>query len=139
MILRVFFGILFVLMMGCSSTNKLTIYQQLDGKEGIEKLVDSFINQIGHDAKILPYFRQANVAHFRLGFMNHLCDITDGPCEYTGDSMVDIHTGMNISEHDFNRVVELLINAMDEQHIPQTIQNKILGRLAPLRPEVINI
>ena len=46
---------------------------------------------------------------------------------------------MNIPEKDFNRVVELLINAMDEQQIPQTVQNKILSRLAPLRPEIIDI
>ncbi|NRA82182.1 MAG: group 1 truncated hemoglobin, partial [Pseudoalteromonas sp.] len=89
--------------------------------------------------QILAYFKQTNVAHFRQGFITHLCSVTDGPCEYKGDNMVDIHTGMNIPEKDFNRVVELLINAMDEQQIPQTVQNQILSRLAPLRPEVINI
>ena len=53
--------------------------------------------------------------------------------------MIVMHTGMNISEKDFNRVVELLINAMDEQQIPQRLQNTLLERLAPMRSEVINI
>ncbi len=138
--MKTFFTFVFaVMLVGCASSNNGTLYQQLNGEQGIEKLVDSFINQIGRDEQILAYFKQTNVAHFRQGFITHLCSVTDGPCEYKGDNMVDIHTGMNISKKDFNRVVELLINAMDEQHISQTVQNKILSRLAPLRPEIINI
>ncbi|MBC7007931.1 group 1 truncated hemoglobin [Pseudoalteromonas sp. BZK2] len=139
MIKTLFTFVFTVMLVGCVSSNNGTLYQQLNGKQGIEKLVESFINQIGHDEQILAYFKQSNVAHFRQGFITHLCSVTDGPCEYKGDNMVDIHTGMNISKKDFNRVVELLINAMDEQQIPQTVQNKILSRLAPLRPEVIDI
>ncbi|MAH27751.1 MULTISPECIES: group 1 truncated hemoglobin [unclassified Pseudoalteromonas] len=139
MIKTLFTFVFTVMLVGCVSSNNGTLYQQLNGKQGIEKLVESFINQIGHDEQILAYFKQSNVAHFRQGFITHLCSVTDGPCEYKGDNMVDIHTGMNISKKDFNRVVELLINAMDEQQIPQTVQNKILSRLAPLRPEIIDI
>jgi hemoglobin len=53
--------------------------------------------------------------------------------------MVDIHTGMHISERDFNRVVDLLINAMDEQNISHRVQNKILAKMAPFRKEIIRI
>ncbi|WP_209327313.1 group I truncated hemoglobin [Pseudoalteromonas sp. PA2MD11] len=139
MIKTLFTFVFTVMLVGCVSSNNSTLYQQINGEQGVEKLVESFINQIGHDEQILAYFKQSNVAHFRQGFITHLCSVTDGPCEYKGDNMVDIHTGMNISKKDFNRVVELLINAMDEQQIPQTVQNKILSRLAPLRPEIIDI
>ena len=53
--------------------------------------------------------------------------------------MVAIHTGRNINEKDFNHVVDLLINAMDEQNIPHTVQNEILAKMAPLRGEIIKI
>lgn len=124
---------------GCSSASNLTFYQQLDGKAGLQRLVDSFINQIGNDEQIIHYFEHANISHFREGFINHLCVLTDGPCEYTRDSMVDIHTGMHITEADFNHVVDLLINAMNEQNINHTVQNKILAKMAPLRAEIIKI
>ncbi|MFY8328788.1 group I truncated hemoglobin [Pseudoalteromonas sp. ZZD1] len=136
---NLFFVLLLSTLMACTSASKLSLYQQLDGQEGIERLVDSFINQIGTDDTILPYFTHANVAHFRAGFITHLCAITNGPCEYKGDNMVDIHTGMHISERDFNRVVDLLINAMDEQHISHSVQNQVLAKMAPLRSEIINI
>ena len=115
------------------------MYQQLGGQTGLDRLVDSFINQIGHDEQIIHYFEDANISHFREGFINHLCVLTDGPCEYTRDSMVEIHTGMQINEADFNHVVDLLINAMNEQNIDHTVQNKILAKMAPLRADIIKI
>lgn len=123
----------------CSNMANLTLYQLLDGKAGLERLVDSFINQIGNDEQIIHYFEHANISHFREGFINHLCVLTDGPCEYTRDSMVEIHTGMHITEADFNHVVDLLINAMNEQNIDHTVQNKILAKMAPLRSQIIKI
>ena len=123
----------------CSNIANLTLYQQLDGQAGLERLVDSFINQIGNDEQIIHYFEHANISHFREGFINHLCVLTEGPCKYTRDSMVEIHTGMNISEADFNHVVDLLINAMNEQNIEHPVQNKILAKMAPLRSEIIKI
>ncbi|MDQ9091875.1 group 1 truncated hemoglobin [Pseudoalteromonas haloplanktis] len=128
-----------MILSACSNISNLTLYQQLDGQAGLERLVDSFINQIGNDEQVFHYFEYANISHFRAGFLNHLCVLTDGPCEYTRDSMVDIHTGMNITEADFNHVVDLLINAMNEQNIDHTVQNKILARMAPLRKEIIKI
>ena len=128
-----------MLLSACSNVSNLSLYQQLDGQAGLERLVDSFINQIGNDKQVFHYFEHANISHFRAGFINHLCVLTDGPCEYTGDSMVDIHTGMNITEADFNHVVDLLINAMNEQNISHTVQNKILAKMVPLRSEIIKI
>ncbi|MFC3034432.1 group 1 truncated hemoglobin [Pseudoalteromonas fenneropenaei] len=127
-----------LLVSGCQTASP-SLYQQIGAEAGAERLVDAFINQIGNDAQILPFFANASVAHFRAGFLTHMCDVLDGPCEYRGDSMVQIHTGMAIKEADFNRVVELLIAAMDEVGISVPVQNQILARLAPLRGEIIKI
>lgn len=121
------------------SSAKPTLYQELGGSNGIEGLVDEFIKNIGQDKTILKYFAKSSVSHFRQGFISHLCHVSDGPCEYKGDSMVDIHTGMNINETDFNRVVELLVKSMESRDISYPVQNKVLARLAPMRSEVINI
>ncbi|MCF6435568.1 group 1 truncated hemoglobin [Pseudoalteromonas sp. MMG022] len=116
-----------------------SLYQRVGEQAGLERLVDAFINQIGQDDVVFHYFKQTNVSHFRTGFVSHLCDVLDGPCQYDGDSMVQIHTGMNINEHDFNHVVDLLIAAMDEVGIAHPVQNQILAKLAPMRSEIIKI
>lgn len=140
-----------LLAVGCTTTTSSTtspnstttpqnpiLYEQLGGGAGLEKIVDSFIDNIGKDPQILPYFADAKVSHFRTFFLEHLCAVSDGPCTYTGDSMEDIHTGMHIDEADFNRVVELLVDALEQNHIPFTTQNRLLERLAPLRGGVIH-
>ena len=131
--------VLLIVLSGCASQPKSSLYQQLGAEQGIERIVDAFIKRIAKDKTILPYFAKSSVSHFRAGFITHMCDISGGPCEYTGDSMVDIHTGMNINEADFNRVVELLVSAMEDAGVSYQIQNKVLSKLAPLRGEVIKL
>jgi hemoglobin len=130
------------LTLGCSSNSvqqDSSLYHEIGGHEGIERIVNAFIRRIVQDKSILPYFSKSNVTHFKQGFISHLCDAVGGPCQYKGDTMRDIHTGMNITEKDFNRTVEILIAAMEDAGIDYRSQNKILKQLAPSREKIIKI
>ena len=116
-----------------------SLYIELGEKEGIESVVNAFIKQIVKDKNILRYFAKSNVDHFRQGFIEHMCEFSGGPCHYTGDTMVDIHTGMNINEADFNRIVELLVLAFEDVGLSYRIQNKVIAKLIPMRKNVIKI
>ncbi|HAO25400.1 MULTISPECIES: group 1 truncated hemoglobin [unclassified Methylophaga] len=121
----------------CASPPDTTLYKKLGGESGIENIVENLVQEIGQDKQIFHYFAEASVSRFKENLIEHFCAISDGPCKYTGDNMVDIHTGMNINEKDFNHMVDLLINAMDTEGIPHRIQNQLIARLAPLRKEII--
>lgn len=134
--------ILSQLFVGCSSKNVIqdnSLYHDIGGHEGIERIVNIFVQKIAQDKYMLPYFAKSNVTHFKKGFISHLCDAVGGPCKYEGDTMSDIHTGMNISKKDFNRIVELLISAMEGADISYQSQNKILKELAASRDKIIEI
>lgn len=138
--LKIFLALLFGGLISCTtkpSNTEQNLYQQLGGETGIEKIVDALINEIGNDQQIFHYFAKADITHFREGLIEHFCAVSNGPCEYKGDSMVDIHTGMNVNEADFNHLVDLLINAMDENNVPHRVQNQLLAKLAPLRKDII--
>lgn len=126
-----------LLFTACVSTSETTLYNKLGGEQGVNNIVDNLIQEIGQDEQIFHYFAEARVSRFRKNLIEHFCAISDGPCHYTGDNMVDIHTGMNINESDFNHLVDLLINAMEAEGIPHRIQNQLLARLAPLRENII--
>lgn len=126
-----------LLISGCATTHQTTLYEQLGGEPGINNIVDNLVQEIGQDEQVFHYFAEARVSRFKENLAEHFCAISDGPCNYTGDNMVDIHTGMNINEKDFNHLVDLLINAMDAEDIPHRIQNQLIARLAPLRKEII--
>ena len=63
--------------------------------------------------------------------------LTDGPCEYTGDTLVDTHVGMNVTVAAFNAIVEDLMAAMNKADIAIGTQNRLLARMAELREQII--
>ena len=131
--------VILVLLSGCAHNPQHTLFDKLGGHDGLTNIVNGLIEQIGNDKQIFHYFRDARISRFRSHLIEHFCALTDGPCQYKGDSMVDIHTGMKITEKDFNRLVDLLINAMELQNIPHPVQNQLLARLVPLRTYIIYI
>ncbi|WP_294130097.1 group I truncated hemoglobin [Pseudohongiella sp.] len=115
------------------------LYQALGAEPGIEQIADNFIMEIAYDPRVFDRFADSNVERFREKIIEHFCFIADGPCEYTGDSMVLVHRGMDINSAEFNAVVEDLIDAMDKAGTPISAQNRLLERLAGLRPQIIEI
>lgn len=121
----------------CASNAQQSVYAQMGGQPKVEEVVDNFITEIEFDPVIFEYFTDTDVDRFREKLVEHVCHLTGGQCEYTGDTMARVHAGMNITETDFNRGVDLFINAMNKAKIPHPIQNKVLAILAKTRKEII--
>lgn len=132
--------LLALLIAGCSGTlNQENLYEALGGESGIETITDNFILEIARDERVIEYFEDSSVERFRQFFIEHLCMLTDGPCEYTGDTLVDTHVGMNVTEAAFNAIVEDLMAAMNKSGIAIGTQNRLLARMAELREQIIHI
>tara|TARA_R110000868_G_scaffold6770_9_gene37784 strand:- start:4190 stop:4627 length:438 start_codon:yes stop_codon:yes gene_type:complete len=121
----------------CASKNSST-YQQLGGQLKVEEIVDNFINEIEFDPVMFEFFKDSDISRFREKLIEHLCSLTGGPCQYTGDTMEQVHGGMNISESTFNHGVDLFINAMTKADIPHPIQNKVLAVMIHTRDQIIH-
>lgn len=123
------------LLSGCASRPDNALYLQLGELEGITGIVDSFINEIGNDPRIVDHFSETDPDRFREKLIEQFCSLSGGPCEYTGDSMKKVHAGHQFTETDFNALVEDLVAAMEKQAVPVTAQNRLLALLAPMRSE----
>ncbi len=122
----------------CSAfQNDENLYVALGGENAIAVIVENFILEIARDERIIDHFEVSNVQRFRVMMNQHLCMVADGPCEYTGDTMIDTHTGMGVTEGDFNAIVENMMAAMDKAEVPLGPQNRLLARLATFRGEII--
>jgi len=122
----------------CSSHQRGSLYDDLGGEAGIARIVDNFVTNIEYDPIIVEYFVGIDIDVFRQQLGSQLCQISDGPCIYKGDSMEEVHKGQSITAGHFNRTVDLLIQAMNDANIPYPTQNRLLQRLALLRDEIIN-
>jgi len=123
----------------CAIREPANLYDSLGGETGIREISELFVLEIAYDDRVFDRFADSNVARFQEKIIEHFCMIADGPCIYTGDTMINTHAGMNISDAEFNAIVEDLIQAMDKAGTPIAAQNRLLARLAVLRPEIAGI
>jgi hemoglobin len=65
------------------------------------------------------------VQRFKEKLSEQLCLLAKGPCTYTGHNMQQVHSGMNITEVEFNHGVDLFINAIDKADVPFNMQNRL--------------
>ncbi|MCW8109864.1 group 1 truncated hemoglobin [Alteromonas ponticola] len=134
--MKSFVLLLLLTLSACTATHS-SLYQQLGGAHKIAEIVENFVYEIEYDPQILPYFEGSNIDRFKQKLTEQICFLSGGPCEYTGDSMTQVHTGMNITEAHFNRTVDLLINAMNKANVSHRLQNQLLAKLAPTRKEML--
>lgn len=116
---------------------RASLYDQFGQRDGLGAVVDGLIVRIKADAEIMPLFENTDFSLFRERLTDFLCIKLDGPCAYDGEEMIDVHTGMQITEAEFNGLVEDMIDVMEERHIPRAAQNELLARLVPTRKDII--
>jgi len=113
------------------------LYQDLGGRNGIVRIVDSSMAVVLADPRILHQFDDTNMERFKGLLADHLCVVAGGPCIYTGHSMADAHRGLHLHNMDFNALVEDLQDGMDKEGIGFRTQNRLLARLAPMQHDVV--
>lgn len=114
-----------------------TLYDQLGGGPGIEILVDEFLDVLSTDLRIVAQFADTDLSRFRGHLIDQICELADGPCTYTGEDMHTVHAGMEITERDFNALVEDLQDAMERLEISRAAQNRLLAKLAVYQRDVV--
>lgn len=120
----------------CSQQPKPSLYQQLGGEAGISLITDALLNEIANDERIVHHFADTDIERFRRLLAEQLCQLSDGPCIYSGGTMQDSHKGFNITLANYDALVENLIKVMQRQNISISAQNQLLALLAPMYKDI---
>jgi hemoglobin len=113
------------------------LYRALGGQAGITKVVDATLAEIHGDLRINLFFEKTDMADLRRLVIEQICAASGGPCEYTGRSMEEAHSGLNLSDADFDAFVEDLVRGMDSEKVPKDLQKQLLDLFGPMRPQVV--
>ena len=125
---------------GCATTSKTTkksLYDRLGGKPAITAVVEDFVGKVGADARINARFANADMPHLKAMLVEQICQASGGPCKYTGKDMKTSHTGMNITNDEFNALVEDLGKTLNQFNVPADAQKDLVGALAPMQPDIV--
>lgn len=130
-----------LLVVACAATpgpGGRSLYEDLGGQPGVERLVTATVRLAHSDKRISFLFEKMNDAELIRQLQDQICYLSGGPCEYKGRSMSEAHSGMDISEAEFDAFVERLTDAMVGTGIPHSARNRLLSLLAPMREEIIH-
>ena len=113
------------------------LFVALGGKAGIHRIVDGLLPLVLADKRINETFDGIDMKKLGLRLEEQFCVVAGGPCEYTGKNMAESHDGMNVTNAQFNALVEDLQVAMDKAGVASRVQNKLLARLAPMQRTIV--
>ena len=115
-----------------------TLYSELGESEGINKFVTKAVEISHADQRIAFLFEDTDDEELIIQISDQICFLSDGPCEYDGQDMEEVHSGMEITEAEFDIFVAIVIDAMEYADISHSAKNKLLALLAPMREDIIN-
>ena len=116
-----------------------SLYERLGGIEAITAVVDSFVVHCAGDDRINPKFERTDVPRLKKMLVDQVCEATGGPCTYTGRDMKETHDGMSVTAGEFDALVGDLVATLDEFSVPKAEQDELLGLLASMREDIVEI
>lgn len=116
-----------------------SLYRALGERDGISNLMAEMLYEVAGDERIAEQFAESDIDRVHEMLTEQVCEISGGPCTYSGDDMVTVHTGLNITDADFNALVECLYTAMERLEVPVSAQNRLLALLADMHHEVVGL
>jgi len=125
--------------------SETSLYERLGGVYSIATVVDELIerlevNDILNANPILDKARttvpKAGIK-FRLTAM--ICQVTGGPEVYHGRSMKDSHAHLNISNTEWDEMVKVFVQLLNDFKVPEKEQNELLALIGPTKADIVTV
>jgi hemoglobin len=126
-----------LLLSGMAAGAQARLYDSLGGQVGVAAIAAALIDRVSEDPMLGRSFKDSNLDRIKKLLAEQLCDLSGGPCHYSGDSMKEVHAGHHISEAEFYRMVADLREVLKERHVSQGATNELLRLLAPMKRDVV--
>ena len=123
--------------------SEASLYERLGGVYSIASVVDELIerlevNDILNANPILDKARtevpKAGIK-FRLTAM--ICQATGGPEVYHGRSMKDSHSHLNISNAEWNEMVKVFSQLLNDFNVPEKEQKELFALISPTKADIV--
>jgi hemoglobin len=126
-----------LLLAGAATASQAPLYDRLGGASGIAAIAATLIDRVSADPLLGRSFKDSKLERIKKLLAEQICDLSGGPCRYSGDSMKEVHAGHHISEAEFFGMVADLRAVLKERHVSQGAANELLRLLAPIKRDVV--
>ena len=119
-----------------------SLYERLGGYNAIAAVVDDFMEGQVKDPQLSRFFvghSTNSKKRIRQLIVDQICEAAGGPCVYTGRDMKTTHTGLNITESDWQVGVKLLTATLDKFKVPQKEKDDVFAAVSGLKRDIVGI
>jgi hemoglobin len=125
-----------------AQVKQASLYERLGGVYSIATVVDDFIERLLVNATLNanPAISEARKRVPKAGLKFHLtalvCEVSGGPCKYTGRTMKDSHERLNIS-HPEDAMVADFKTTLDKFKVPLREQQELITIVGSTRNDIV--
>jgi len=136
-------GVVLVLLLSMTAVAQekpKSLYQRLGGYDAIAAVVDDFFGSMMKDPQLSKFFAghgNDSKGRVRQLTVDFICKAAGGPCVYTGRGMKIVHTGMGISQSDWDVSVKHLVATLDKFKVPQKEKDEVLAMISGLKGDIV--
>jgi hemoglobin len=126
-----------------AQTKEKPLYDRLGGVYSIATVVDDFIERLLVNATLNanPAIKEARdrVAKAGLKFQVTalVCEVTGGPCKYTGRSMKESHAKLNITSAQWDAMVADFRKTLDKFTVPPKEQGELIAIVGSTKKDIV--
>jgi len=117
-----------------------SLYTRLGGYDALAAVTKDFIGRLATDPSLAKFFTGLNdtsKARVESHVIDFLCVATGGPCIYTGQDMKTAHTGLHITEADWNASAAHLTETLNKFKVPQKEQSEVMAAISGLKGQIV--
>ncbi len=99
----------------------MTDYERVGGADGLERIVDAFVDRVFADFIIGFWFAGRDRARIKRHEVEHAARHLGGPTEYTGRPIGAAHRPLGINRGHFRRRLAILRTVLAEHDVPEDV------------------
>jgi hemoglobin len=119
------------------------LYDRLGGVYSIATVVDDFIERllVNPTLNANPAINQARARVPKAGLKFQVtalvCEVTGGPCKYTGCAMKESHQHLNITEGQWQAMVADFQKTLDKFKVPAKEQEELIAIVGSTKKDIV--
>lgn len=120
-----------------------SLYERLGGLAPIAVVVDDFIERLVVDDVLnanpaIDAARQAvPPAYLKYHVTAMVCQVTGGPCQYHGRGMQEAHAHLNITEGEWDRMVEVFLAVLADHGVPEAETQELVAIVGTTKGDIV--
>jgi hemoglobin len=121
----------------------MPLYERLGGLKGITVVVDDFINrlvenkQLNENPAINAGRKISPAPYLKFQVSQLICELSGGPCKYTGKAMKESHAHLNISEQEWDVMAKEFQDSLNKFEVPAAEQKELFDMVGKTKADIV--